>query len=72
MREFKDILVRFKVPPLKTEDGFCDPCNKPRCEVCKRITKTHQFESSPTKHIYSIRLQNLNCASKNIVYLFTC
>ena len=64
--------MRAKVPPLKTEKGFCGPCNKPRCEICKHITKTHQFESSSTKRIYSIRPQNLNCASKNVVYLFTC
>ena len=71
-KSLKDILVRAKVPPLKTEKGFCGPCNKPRCEICKHITKTHQFESSSTKRIYSIRPQNLNCASKNVVYLFTC
>ena len=64
--------MRAKVPPLKTEKGFCGLCNKPRCEICKHITKTHQFESSFTKRIYSIRPQNLNCASKNVVYLFTC
>ena len=71
-KSLKDILVRAKVTPLKTEKGFCGPCNKPRCEICKHITKTHQFESSSTKRIYSIRPQNLNCASKNVVYLFTC
>ena len=71
-KSLKDILVRAKVPPLKTEEGFCGPCSKPRCEICKHITKTHQFESSSTKRIYSIRLQNLNCASKNVVYLLTC
>ena len=70
-KSLKDILVRAKVPPLKTEKGFCGPCNKPRCEICKHITKTHQFESSSTKRIYSIRPQNLNCASINVVYLFT-
>ena len=64
--------MRPKVPPFKTEQGFCRPCNKPRCENCKYITKTHQFESSSTKRIYSIRPQNLNCASENVVYLFTC
>ena len=71
-KSFKDVLVRAKVPPLKTEKSFCGPCNKPRCEICKHITKTHQFESSSTKRIYSIRPQNLNCASKNIIYLFNC
>ena len=62
--------MRAKVPPLKTEEGFCGPCNKPRCEICKHITKRHQSELSSTKRIYSIRPQNLNCASKNVVFTF--
>ena len=52
-KSLKDILVRAIVPPLKTEEGFCDPCNKPRCEICKHITKTQQFESSSYEaHIF--------------------
>ena len=72
MKSIKDILVSAKVSPLKAEEDFCSPCNKPRCEICKHITKIHQLESSSTKRIYSIRPRNLNCASKNVVYLFTC
>ena len=68
-KSLKEILVRAKVPPLKTEKGFCGPCNKPRCEICKHITKTHQFESSSTKRMYSIRPHNLNFASKLPFYL---
>ena len=64
--------TEIKVPPLKTEESFCGPCNKPRYEICKHITKIHQFESSSTSRICSITPQNLNCASKNVVYLFTC
>ena len=64
--------MRAKVPPRKTKEGFSGPCNKPRSEICKHITKTHQFESSSTKRIYSIKPQNLNCAFKNVVYLFIC
>ena len=79
-KSLKDILVRAKVPPLKTEEGSCGSCNNPRCEICKHITKevlvditkTHQFESLSTKRLYSITPQNLNCAPKNVVYLFTC
>ena len=65
-KSLKDILVRVKVPPLKTEEGFS------WCEICKHITKTHQFKSTSTKRAYSIRPLNLNCAFKNAVYLFTC
>ena len=35
------------------------------------LPKHTQFESSSTKRIYLIRPQNLNFASKNVVYLFT-
>ena len=40
-KSLKDILVRAKVPPLKTEKGFCGPCNKPRCEICKHNQNTN-------------------------------
>ena len=71
-KSLKEILVRAKVHPLKIEKGFCGPCKKPVCKLCQHITKTHQFELSSMKHIYSIRLQNLNCASQNVAYVFTC
>ena len=71
-KSLKEILVRAKVPPLKIEKGFCGPCKKPMCKLCQHITKTHQFELSSMKHIYSIRPQNLNCASQNVAYVFTC
>ena len=32
-KSLKDVLVRTKIPPLKTEEGFSGPCNKPRCEI---------------------------------------
>ena len=32
-------------------------------------TRTHEFESSCTKCIYSLIPQNLYCASKNVIYL---
>ena len=69
-KNLNDILVRGKVPPLKTQEGFCGPCSKPRFEIYKQIIKTLQFQSSPTNRICSIRPNNLNCASKNVVYLF--
>ena len=37
-KSLKDILLRAKVPPLKIEEGFSGPCNKPRCEIYKHIT----------------------------------
>ena len=44
-KSLKDILVRAKVP---TEECFCGPCNKSRCETCKHVTKIHRFESTST------------------------
>ena len=35
--------------------------------MLKQISLNHHLQST-----YSIRPQNLNCASKNVVYLFTC
>ena len=55
---------------LKIKEDYCGLCNKRRCEICKHITKTHQFESLCTIRIYSIRLKTLNSASENVVYLF--
>ena len=43
-KSLKDILLRVKVSSLKSEKGLCGPCNKTICEICKRNTKTHQFE----------------------------
>ena len=63
-KSLKGILVRAKIPPLKTKESFCGPCNKSRFEISKRIPKKHQFESTSTKRIYSIKSQNLNCSSK--------
>ena len=72
-KSLKDIPVRAKIPPVKTEEGFCGPCNKPRCEICTHVTKTHQFESTSRYEVHIFRqTQNLNCISKNVVYLFTC
>ena len=49
--------MRVNIPPLKTEEGFCGPCNKPRCEICKHITKTHHHLQNayiPLDHRISI------------------
>ena len=33
-KSLKKLLVRAKVSLLKTEEGFCGSCNKPRSEIC--------------------------------------
>ena len=71
-KSLKDILVRAKVPPLQKNEGFCGPCKKPRCEICKHMVNTNSFKSTTTQRTYFIRRGNLKCSSENVVYLFTC
>ena len=72
VKSLKDILVRAKVPPLQKNEGFCGPCKKPRCEICKHMVSTNSFKSTTTQRTYFIRPENLKCSSENVVYLFTC
>ena len=46
-----------------------DPCNKP-CVHCNLLRKTesNQFKSNSNNQIFNIR-QNINCQSKNVIYL---
>ena len=48
-KSLKDILVRAKVPPLQKNEGFCGPCKKPRCEICKHMVNTNSFKSTTTQ-----------------------
>ena len=52
--------------------GWCRPCKGPRCEFCKHVVPTRNFTSSTSKRTYEIRPENLNCRSKNKVYLISC
>ena len=60
--------VKTNVPKKK---GWCGLYKGPRCEICKYIVPTRNFTSSTTKHTYEIRPGNLNCRSKNVVYLIS-
>ena len=71
VKSLKDILVRAKTPQIKNK-FWCGPCKGPRCEICKHIVSTRNFTSFTTKHTYEIRSENLNCSSKNVVYLISC
>ena len=50
-KSLKDILVEAKVRSIKTEEGFCSLYSKPRCETCKHVTKTLEFESFSSVYI---------------------
>ena len=71
-KSLKDMLVRAKVPPLKSRQGSCGPCKKPRCQICNFVVDTNTFISTTTQKKYEIRSEQLNCDSVNVVYLHTC
>ena len=60
--------MRAKISHIKHE-GCCGPYKGLKCEICKHIVLTRNFTSFTTKHTYEIRPENLNCRSKNLVYL---
>ena len=70
-KSLKDILVRAKIPQIINK-SWCGPCNGPRCEIFKHLVPTRNFTSSTTKRTYEIRPKNINCRSKNVVYLVSC
>ena len=70
-KSLKHILERAKIPQIKNE-GWCGPFKGSRFEIWKHIVATRIFTWSTTKGTYEIRPENLNCRSKNIVYLISC
>ena len=58
-KSLKGILVKAKTPQIKSK-GWCGPCKRPRCKICKHIVCTRSFTSSTTKRTYEIRPENLN------------
>ena len=53
-----------KIPQIENK-GWCGPCKRPRCEICKHIVPTRNFTSFTTIHL-------LHCRSTNVVYLISC
>ena len=60
--------MRGKVPPLKTEEGFCCLSNKPRNELLNISPKSTSFNHH-LRPAYILLDQRM---SKNVAYLFTC
>ena len=63
--------MREKIPQIKNK-GLCGPCKRSRFEIYEHIVPTRNFKSFTTKRTYEIRPGNLNCSSKNVVYLMSC
>ena len=63
------------VPPGITpepETEFCGkPCESNVCFTCENVNERESVTSNTTKFVFKIR-QNLNCNSKNLIYLIEC
>src|SRR5690606_25861004 len=73
-KNIKDHLVKAKITsPISVDINVrgCKPCNKPRCLCCAKIMTTDKVKSTSTNYIFEIK-DNLNCQSKNVVYLLQC
>ena len=71
-KSLKDILVRAKLPEITAKEGRCRGCGGKRCEVCKYISETESFADKKGERIFQIRSGDLDCNSKNVVYLAEC
>ena len=70
-KSLKDLLVRAKLPLLKSGKGESSGCARKRCGVCQFLPKTETFKDKNGKE-FKINTGPLNCDSKNVVYLITC
>ena len=71
-KSLKDILVRAKVAHLEKKKDSCRSCGGIKCKIYKHVVTTKTFISFSTQREYSIKPNNLNCCSNNVVYLFPC
>jgi hypothetical protein len=55
----------------KTHKYCCRTCNSKRCKACNYITGGSTFSSSNMNKKFNLR-QDINCKSKNLIYLITC
>ena len=73
-KNIKELLAGPKRSNYNNNDNSvtgCWKCNS-KCDLCKNYLKEGKiFHSAFTNRFYSIR-QNLNCKSKNVIYVATC
>ena len=70
-RNLRSHLVKAKVTVGNERKKGCKKCGSVRCLTCNNLKETYVFSSSVTKCSYRINHQ-LDCNSKNIVYLLSC
>ena len=46
-------------------------CGRPKCATCPHMTSGNDFHSSNLKKYFPLK-NNVNCSSRNIIYLITC
>ncbi|PJE77742.1 hypothetical protein CI610_03332 [invertebrate metagenome] len=57
---------------IAPKNGYiAEACNSKRCETCPFLQVTVCFYSSKTTEVFNMK-QDLNCNSKNVIYLITC
>ena len=72
-QNLRDILVtaKFKGPSeQQTDITGSQPCSS-NCKTCNLVDCTSSFKSFQTSRIFSV-MQNIDCLSKNLVYLIYC
>ena len=62
--------MRAEILQIKNK-GWFGPSEGPTYEIWKYIVPTRNFTSSTTKRTYEIRAENLDCRSKDLVYLIS-
>lgn len=68
-RNLRDILVQSK--SSASQPSGCQPCQKPRCKVCKHMERVNEVTSTNSE--YSFRIKGtLDCDTKNVVYVLRC
>ena len=69
-KSLKDLLVRARIRENKVSK--CTGCKDKRCEICDFIEPSSTFQDKEGKFTYNIRGGDLNCKSKNVIYLVNC
>jgi len=69
-KSLKDILVRARLPKVDKGEGKSSGCGGKRCGVCSYLKESNSFTDRNGKK-FTIK-SDLNCDSKNVVYLVSC
>lgn len=77
-----ETLTIHQLPSSKTHTSTWKPrnlstpkpskCNRRNCATCQHFNTTDYFRSSVTKQRFRIKIHDLCCSTKNIIYLITC